>query len=73
MVRRLNAPYFGKRYIGSSKSKVLHDMDKETAKCRIDAIPRNEIQMFEWLSVPGEIGYKGCPYCMPDYKSPDLK
>ncbi len=68
MVRRLNAPYFGKRYIGSSETKLLHDMDRETAKCRIDAIPRKEIQMFEWLSIPLEMGYKGCAYCMADYK-----
>jgi hypothetical protein len=43
-------------------------MDKETTKCRIDAIPRKEIQMFEWLSVAMDMDYKGCPYCMPDYE-----
>lgn len=67
MVRKLNAPYFGKRYVGSSETKVLHDLDKETSKCRVESIPRNQIQMFEWLSVPLDMGYKGCPYCMSDY------
>jgi hypothetical protein len=69
MVRRLNAPYFGKRYIGSSETKVLHDMDRETKDCKIESIARNRIQMFEWLSVPIEMGYDGCPHCMPDYES----
>ncbi len=68
MVRRLNAPYFGKRYIGSSETKILHDMDQESAKCRIDSIARKDIQMFEWLSIPVEMGYKACQYCMADFR-----
>jgi hypothetical protein len=68
MARRLNAPYFGKRYIGSSETKILHDLDKETSKCRIDSIARRHIQMFEWLSVPMDMGYRGCEYCMPEYR-----
>jgi hypothetical protein len=43
-------------------------MDKETPKCKIDAIPRKEIQMFEWLSIPLDMGYKACSYCMADFK-----
>jgi hypothetical protein len=72
MVRRLNAPYFGKRYIGSSETKILHDMDRETPKCKIDAIARKDIQMFEWLSIPLDMDYKGCAYCMADYKEGKL-
>lgn len=68
MVRRLNAPYFGKRYIGSSETKILHDTDKENPNCRIDSIARKHIQMFEWLSIPLDMGYRGCEYCMADYK-----
>ncbi len=69
MVRRLNAPYFGKRYIGSSETMILHDMDNESEKCRIDAIARRHIQMFEWLSIPLDMGYSGCQFCMPEYES----
>lgn len=68
MARRLNAPYFGKRYVGSSETKILHDMDQESERCRIDSIARRHIQMFEWLSIPLDMGYKGCEFCMPDYK-----
>jgi hypothetical protein len=65
MVRRLNAPYFGKRYIGSSETKILHDLDHETTSCKIDTIQRKHIQMFEWISIPKEMNYKNCPNCMP--------
>ncbi len=69
MVRRLNAPYFGKRYVGSSETKILHDMDKESDKCKIDSIERRHIQMFEWLSIPLDMGYIGCQFCMPEYET----
>ncbi|MGI0092378.1 MAG: hypothetical protein ACREBS_11785 [Nitrososphaerales archaeon] len=68
MARRLNAPYFGKRYIGDSETKILHDVDKENPGCKIDTIPRRRIQMFEWLNIPTEMNYEGCQYCMPDLK-----
>jgi hypothetical protein len=64
LARRLNAPYFGKRYIGDSETKILHDVDKETPSCRIETIPRARIQMFEWLSIPSDMKYSGCKYCM---------
>ena len=35
MTRRLNAPYFAKRYIGDSETKVLHDLDREKTECEI--------------------------------------
>lgn len=69
MVRRLNAPYFGKRFVGSSETMILHDMDNESNRCKIDSIQRKHIQMFEWLSIPLDMGYRGCEFCMPDYKS----
>ena len=68
MARRLNAPYFGKRYIGDSETKVLHDVDKEDPNCKIDTIPRARIQMFEWLSIPSDMSYAGCRYCMAGFK-----
>ncbi|MHB1868470.1 MAG: hypothetical protein ACYCPP_05935 [Nitrososphaerales archaeon] len=67
MARRLNAPYFGKRYIGDSETKVLHDVDKETPSCMVETIPRTRIQMFEWLSIPSDMSYTGCQYCMPGF------
>jgi hypothetical protein len=69
LARRLNAPYFGKRYIGDSETKILHDVDKESTNCKIEAIPRTRIQMFEWLSIPSGMSYTGCKFCMPGYKS----
>jgi hypothetical protein len=68
LARRLNAPYFGKRYIGDSETKVLHDVDKETPSCMIEAIPKPRIQMFEWLSIPSGMSYTGCRYCMAGFK-----
>lgn len=73
MARRLNAPYFGKRYIGDSETKVLHDVDKESPSCKIDTIPRSRIQMFEWLSIPSGMNYAGCPHCMPEFKASGKK
>ena len=68
MTRRLNAPYFAKRYIGDSETKILHDLDREKTECEIEKIPRNRIQMFEWLSIPSDLDYSGCIHCMKDYK-----
>ena len=68
LTRRLNAPYFAKRYVGDSETKILHDLDKEKKECLVDDIPRNRIQMFEWLSIPSDMGYAGCKNCMPDFK-----
>ena len=68
MTRRLNAPYFSKRYVGDSETKILHDLDKEVPNCRVDAIPRARIQMFEWLNIPSDMQYSGCQYCMPGFK-----
>ncbi|MHB8567410.1 MAG: hypothetical protein ACYC7D_01420 [Nitrososphaerales archaeon] len=68
MTRRLYAPYFAKRYIGDSDTKILHDLDVEKRECLIDIIPKSRIQMFEWLSIPTDLGYGGCKHCMPDYK-----
>jgi hypothetical protein len=67
--RRLNAPYFGKRYVGDSETKILHDLDKETSSCRVDSIPKTKIQMFEWLNIPSDLLYSGCQYCMPGFKA----
>jgi len=69
MTRRLYAPYFAKRYIGDSETKILHDLDLEKNECLIDTIPKKRIQMFEWLSIPTEMGYNGCNFCMPEYRS----
>ncbi len=69
LTRRLNAPYFAKRYVGDSATKILHDLDREKNDCEIDMIPRNRIQMFEWLSIPTDMSYEGCRHCMPDYKA----
>lgn len=68
MTRRLNAPYFAKRYVGDSEMKILHDLDKEAPSCRVDSIPRTRIQMFEWLNIPADMGYTGCEFCMPGFK-----
>jgi len=69
MARRLNAPFFSKRYVGDSETKILHDLDRETANCKVDVIPRARIQMFEWLNIPSDLLYSGCKYCMPTFKS----
>ena len=69
MTRRLNAPYFAKRYVADSDTKILHDLDREVTECKVEHIPRTRIQMFEWLSIPSELGYSGCKYCMPEFKS----
>jgi hypothetical protein len=68
MTRRLNAPYFAKRYVGDSETKILHDLDKETPNCKVESIPRARIQMFEWLNIPSDMMYVGCQYCMPSFK-----
>jgi hypothetical protein len=73
LARRLNAPYFGKRYVGDSQTKILHDVDKENPSCKIDTIPRARIQMFEWLSIPSDMNYTGCQYCMPGFKATNPK
>jgi hypothetical protein len=70
MPRRLYAPFFAKRYVGNTESKVLHDLDNEKKECKISEIDsRFGLAMFEWFSVPKEMGYKGCQYCMPDFET----
>ncbi len=73
MVRRLYAPFFAKRYAGNTENKVLHDLDNEKKECKIEKIDsRNSLAMFEWSSVPTDLGYKGCEFCMPEFgKSPE--
>jgi hypothetical protein len=73
MTRRLNAPYFAKRYVGDSEAKILHDLDKEVPSCRVDSIPRARIQMFEYISIPTDLQYKGCEYCMPGFDATEGK
>ncbi len=69
MVRRMYAPFFAKRYAGNSKTKILHDLDNEKNECKITEMDsRFGLSMFEWLSLPLDMGYRGCEYCMPDYK-----
>ena len=73
LTRRLNAPYFAKRYVGDSETKILHDLDKEVPSCKVDSIPRARIQMFEYLSIPSDLQYRGCEYCMPDFDASGTK
>jgi hypothetical protein len=51
----------------------LHDVDKEDPNCKIETIPRSRIQMFEWLSIPSDMNYAGCQYCMAGFKSTGKK
>jgi hypothetical protein len=67
LTRRLFAPFFAKRYVGDSETKILHDLDSERKECMIDSIPKNRIQMFEWLSNASDLKYKGCKHCMSGY------
>ncbi len=53
MSRCLNAPFFGKKYVGDSETKYPPPTwTKKLRSCRVDSIPKTRIQMFEWLNIP---------------------
>ena len=67
MARRYGEPFYGSKYLGIEDQRVVHDMDYESNKCRID-------ELLEKCSVipftPDSInqayveGYDKCHWCL---------
>jgi hypothetical protein len=63
LARRMNAPFFGKRFTGDWRSMTLHDLDNEKPECKIEEIDRYKIAMFEWVKNAEDLGFKPCRHC----------
>lgn len=64
-MRRLGPPLYGARYCANREKKQIHDLDSETASCRIDqAIASGEALSFQSLENAHASGYRDCRYCL---------
>ena len=65
MTRRQVPPLFGKRHCGNTAKKEVHDLDKETVQCQIDAILESRHALpFISLKKAHQLGYDNCGYCI---------
>ena len=72
-MRRNNPPYKGKRYVLNKNTLEVHDLDRETPKCRIDEIKPDHVYncdsfmeaVIHSLLDSGK-ECNGCAYCMPE-------
>ena len=58
----------GQRYLADEKSKLVHDLDRETAECRInDTLKSRTAVSFipDQLQQAIREGYRPCPQCLP--------
>lgn len=58
------------RYLGDAESKTVHDLLREQPECgALEIIARGKGERFipDKLEMALFIGYKPCPYCLPEY------
>lgn len=63
MARRFKPPYNGKRYLGNTDKKIVHDLENENVNCQIDEIKHEHIKMFDHHFKATNEGFKDCKYC----------
>lgn len=72
-MRRYQLPYNGKRYLLNTNTGEIHDLDKETENCRINAIKPEHIYMTDdydraqahAVLLDNISNPNGCHYCNP--------
>jgi hypothetical protein len=69
MVRRTDPPFYGHRYVGDKRKRLVHDMERETGGvrgCRILEILLPDVEIFEpdTLREAYRHGYEFCPCCI---------
>ena len=70
MTRRPGYPTYGKRFVGNTQKKEVHDLDNEMTgpnQCQIDEIIRaNHAKTFipDTLTQAHSEGYDNCAYCI---------
>lgn len=71
-MRRQNAPFYGKRFIGNSNPDhfEVHDLDKENTNCQINEIKHHHIVTFtpDTLEKAEEKGFDRCAWCLGQSK-----
>ena len=58
----------GQRYLADEKSKLVHDLDQETAECRINDSLKNRTAISfipDQLQQAIKEGYRPCSQCLP--------
>jgi hypothetical protein len=64
-MRRAN----GKRFLGNTNTREVHDLDNEETRCQIGTIIRNgHARFFDTLSAAKKAGYDNCHWCLGDSK-----
>jgi len=67
---RIHEPFYGKRFIGDSSKKIVHDTLYEKkyliGECKIDEIKTKNIKTFspDTLEQAKKEGFKPCEYCL---------
>ena len=64
-MRRYTAYMSGERFMADSRTKVVHDLEKEKSQCNIDEIVRAGRELpFRNLNTAVEEGYVNCKFCI---------
>jgi len=64
MALRYVWPYSGKRYLGNTNEKEVHDLLNENTKCNIDYIKPQHIKMFDSLDDAHKENFDNCDHCL---------
>lgn len=64
MPKRLFGPYDGKRYLGNTNEKEVHDLLNEKEACNIDLIKPEHIKMFDSLTTEHNKTFDNCAHCI---------
>ena len=69
-MRRYGSPYNGRKYIGNSNTKEVHNLDNEQTNCQINEIKSDHIVTFnpDSQSVANSDGYDNCAHCIGNSK-----
>ncbi len=63
-MRRYTAYMSGERFMADSRTRIVHDLEKEKGKCLIDEIVRTGKELpFKNLNDAVAEGYSKCSYC----------
>ena len=64
-MRRYTAYMSGERFLADSRSKIVHDLEKEKGECKIDEIVRAGKELpFKNLNDAVADEYSKCSYCL---------
>lgn len=70
-MRRYNAPFNGSRYVLNKNTGEIHDLDNETANCRINEIKPEHVyncDSYEYAQIHAvmvdQTNPNGCYYCL---------